>query len=153
MHARWTDKILDEYFTSILKRRNDLDAARLERTRRLMGEAIRDASIEGYEGLVAGLTLPDEDDRHVLAAAIKAGAQIIVTFNLRDFPGEQLGDIEAQHPDTFVYNLIDLSPRVLAKVIRDMEEDMVTRPGVDHVLKSLERAGLPQSARAIESYL
>ncbi len=153
VHARWTDRILDECFGSILRNRPDLRPDRLQRTRQLMGEAIRDVVVEGYENLAAGLELPDEDDRHVLAAAIKAGAQIIVTFNLRDFPPQQLGEIEAQAPDTFLYNLIDLSPGTVAHVIRSMEEDLGSRPGIDYVLATLKRAGLRKSMDAIRPYL
>lgn len=60
--------------------------------------------------LVAGLTLPDPDDRHVLAAAIRCGASVIVTFNQRDFPADVLASygVESQHPDEFVENLFDL---------------------------------------------
>jgi hypothetical protein len=46
--------------------------------------------VSGYEPLIEGLKLPDPDDRHVLAAAVKAGAQVIVTRNLRDFPAADL---------------------------------------------------------------
>jgi len=55
-----------------------------------MNSAVRDCLVSGYEPLIAALDLPDPNDRHVLAAAIKAKAQIIVTKNLRDFPAERL---------------------------------------------------------------
>jgi hypothetical protein len=42
--------------------------------------------VSGYEARIPQLSLPDTDDRHVLAAAIEAGATVIVTFNLSDFP-------------------------------------------------------------------
>lgn len=59
-----------------------------------------------------GLQLPDPDDRHLLAAAIGSQADVIVTVNLKDFPAAALApcDVEAQHPNTFVANLIELNP-------------------------------------------
>ncbi len=66
----------------------------------------------GYDALIDGLRLPDADDRHVLAAAIRCNASVIVTFNRKDFPDAVLSayGIEAQHPDVFVDNLFDLEP-------------------------------------------
>ena len=101
VRARWTEQILDECFRNILINRPDLNEASLQRTRDLMNRAIPDVLVTGFEGLIAGLDLPDLDDRHVLAAAIRSGAQVIVTANLDDFPTEKLSPyaIEAQHPD------------------------------------------------------
>jgi predicted nucleic acid-binding protein len=77
--AKWSDEILDETFRSIKAKRPDLDAEKLDRTRALMCRAIRDCLVTRYQPLIATLELPDPEDRHVLAAAIKCGAQIIVT--------------------------------------------------------------------------
>lgn len=90
VRAHWTEQILDECFRNILANRPDLAPAALERTRRLMNQAVPDVIVTGYESLVSGLSLPDADDRHVLAAAIKTGAQVIVTWNLADFPPASL---------------------------------------------------------------
>ena len=86
VHARWSERILDECFRSILTRRPALKPDALARTRELMNDSVSDCLVEGFENLIDGLSLPDLDDRHVLAAAIRAGAQVIVTANLRDFP-------------------------------------------------------------------
>jgi len=80
--ARWTDRILDECFSNIVAARPELEG-KLDRTRQLMEKAIPDARVTEYEPIAAGLSLPDENDRHVLAAAIRSGAQVIVTANLR----------------------------------------------------------------------
>src|SRR5262245_39324122 len=90
VQARWTEEILDETFNALMRDRPDLDPARLDRTRTLMGTAVRDWKVVGYEPLVDALKLPDPDDRHVLAAAIRARAQVIVTANLRHFPAVDL---------------------------------------------------------------
>ena len=98
---------------SVLADRPDLTRVQLERARDLMNVAVPDGLVEGYHSLIAGLTLPDPRDRHVLAAAIRAGAGAIVTFNLKDFPPEMLQSygIEAQHPDAFVLDLLDRDHR------------------------------------------
>src|SRR5579863_9090922 len=105
--ARWTDRIHDEWIRSVLANRPDLRREQLERTRRLMNAHILDCVVTGYEHLIDRLKLPDPNDRHVLAAAIRAGADVIVTMNLDDFPVKVLGPygIEPQHPDVFVLHL------------------------------------------------
>ena len=79
VQAKWTEQILDETFAAVLKSRPDVDPDKLSRVRELMVEAVPDSLVHGHEPLIDGLQLPDPDDRHVLAAAIKAGAQVIVT--------------------------------------------------------------------------
>jgi hypothetical protein len=102
----------------------------LERTRALMTEAVADCIVTGFEGLIDGLTLPDADDRHVLAAAIRSGAQAIVTFNLDDFPGNMLGpyNVEAKHPDDFVLDSIDLAPGLVTKVVAEQAAALKNPP-------------------------
>ena len=86
VQAKWTIAILDEMGGALRRTRPDIPEDKLERLRELMNRAVRDCLVAGYEPLIEGLKLPDPDDRHVLAAAIKAGAQVIVTRNLKDFP-------------------------------------------------------------------
>lgn len=83
VQARWTNEILDEMLRALARNRADIPPDKLDRLRQLMNGAVRDCLVCGYESLVAGLKLPDPADRHVLAAAIKAGAQVIVTANLK----------------------------------------------------------------------
>ena len=70
VQPKWTERILDEVFRNLRTNRPDLEPSRLDRTRRLMNDAIRDVTVTGYEYLIDQLELPDPDDRHVLAAAI-----------------------------------------------------------------------------------
>lgn len=84
--ARWTDQIHDEWIRNVLANRPDLTSEQLDRTRELMNAHVRDCLVTGYESLIDSLVLPDPDDRHVLAAAIRTRASVIVTFNLSDFP-------------------------------------------------------------------
>jgi hypothetical protein len=130
VRARWTETIHDEWLRNVLKDNLRLSPERLARTRSLMNEAVRDCLITGYEELIDSLALPDPDDRHVLAAAIRAGAGIIVTYNLADFPADTLArfDIEAQHPDDFLVSLLDAAPGASARPSSGSEKVSATRP-------------------------
>jgi predicted nucleic acid-binding protein len=105
--ARWSDAIHDEWIRSVLKQRPELKE-QLGRTRKLMNAHVTNSLITGYEHLIGTLDLPDPNDRHVLAAAITGGVDVLVTRNLKDFPAGALArfGIEAQHPDTFVNTLL-----------------------------------------------
>jgi predicted nucleic acid-binding protein len=144
--AKWTDQILDECFRSILKQRPDLTPERLLRTRRLLSGSIPDVQVTGYEDLVAGLTgLPDPNDRHVLAAAIRCSAQIIVTHNLSDFPEATLEryHIEAQAPDEFVLDLLDLSGPLVCRVVCEQAAALKNpSKSIEELLSILEQQGL-----------
>jgi predicted nucleic acid-binding protein len=85
VQAKWTNEILDEMLRALSRNRPDIPPDKLDRLRQLMNEAVRDCLVSGYEPLIEGLKLPDPADRHVLAAAIKAGAQVSVTSNLKHF--------------------------------------------------------------------
>ena len=101
-----------------------------------------------FEDLIDGLKLPDPNDRHVLAAAIRGGAQLIVTVNLKDFPEDILAahDIVAMHPDDFVLDLIDLGPGTVSQTVTQQANALKNPPmSVDEVLETLHRQGLPQS--------
>jgi predicted nucleic acid-binding protein len=105
--ARWTDTIHEEWIRSVLRQRPEL-AVQLARTRQLMNAHVMDCLVTGYEQLIDTIYLPDPNDRHVLAAAITGGADVLVTMNLKDFPASRLAPfgIEAQHPDVFICNLL-----------------------------------------------
>jgi hypothetical protein len=119
--ARWTDMIHDEWIRNLLEQRQDLDPARLARTRKLINDSVLGSLVEGFEQLIPALNLPDPDDRHVLAAAIHCGADAIVTFNLKDFPSDiaRQYDLEILHPDTFLYQQFDLDAAAVAIAARD----------------------------------
>ena len=118
--AKWTRTIHGEWLDNLLANRPDLDRSRLERTRDLMDNAVRDCIVEGFEPLIEALTLPDPDDRHVLAAAIRCKADLILTYNLSDFPAEYLATwtIEAEHPDEFIVHLLGLDESLVCDAAR-----------------------------------
>ena len=122
-HARWSERIQDEWVRSLVKRRPELEEAALRRTCELMAKAAPDSVVHGWQSIEPGLKgLPDADDRHVLAAATCGHADAIVTFNLGDFPAEALAPfgVEALHPDDFLLNQIDLNPITALKSIKAM---------------------------------
>lgn len=121
--ARWSSHIHEEWIRAVLERNKgnqNVTRERLERTRLLMDTAVLDSVVTGYEELIDGLTLPDPKDRHVLAAAIRAGAEVIITFNLTHFPATALAefDIHAEHPDQFVSQLLDLDAGAVCRAAR-----------------------------------
>lgn len=149
VQAKWTDDILDEVFHNLKANRPELDPAKLDRTRQLMNEAVRDCLVTGYVRLVDAVELPDPGDRHVVAAAIRARAQLIVTFNLKDFPADELAtwDIEAKHPDDFLVDQFHLDAIRVHQAVQAAANSWSNPPGTaDDVLDRLERSGLPQTA-------
>jgi len=147
--ARWTDQIHDEWIRSVLANRPDLKRDQLERTRRLMNSHVLDCLVTGYENLIDGLALPDPNDRHVLAAAIHAGADVIVTFNLDDFPKRILDPlgIEPQHPDIFVARLLDLDGPAVCAAARRQRQSLRNPPKtIDEFFEILAQQRLPQFA-------
>ncbi|MFC8534493.1 PIN domain-containing protein [Streptomyces sp. NPDC057249] len=154
VQAKWTESILDETFRNVRANRPDLPHEALDRTRRLMKAAVRDCLVKGYEPLIDVLELPDKDDRHVLAAAIRAKAQVIVTFNLKDFPGDALApwDVEAVHPDAFLEAQIDLAPEIVYGEIQRIADSWKNPPGtVADVIEGLDRNRLVSSAAALRA--
>lgn len=156
VRARWTDAILDECFRSIQADRPELRADALARTRALMNRAVPDCLVTGYEHLVEGLELPDPDDRHVLAAAIRAHAQAVITFNLRDFPDHVLAryEMETKHPDEFVLEILDLAPGGVVQCVTAQAAALRHPPvALGDLLDTLRRVGLVQSVARLRELL
>ena len=154
--AKWSADVHEEWISSLLKKRRDLTRDKLERTRMLMDQHAVDTLVTGYEDLIPGLQLPDPDDRHVLAAAIRGHADVIVTINLRDFPSDTIGPfgIEAQHPDEFILHLLDLAPGAVVAAAQDHRQSLENPPKtVAEYLETLERQGLTQTVSALREYM
>lgn len=109
IQPKWTEQIHDEWMRNVLKNRPDLTRRRLERTRKLMDDHAGDCLVTDYEGHMEGLSLPDVDDRHVLAAGIEAGADVICTWNLSDFPKKAVAahGMDVLTPDQLVKALLE----------------------------------------------
>lgn len=153
--ARWSLRIHEEWKRNLLKNRPDLTIEQLDRTSGLMDRAIPDALVTGHEPLIPGLALPDPDDAHVLAAAIRCNASVIVTFNEKDFPVHALQPfgIDAQHPDVFVENLFDLDPAAVVAAARRQRQQLV-HPliDVDRYLDILLKQGLTRTAKELSTF-
>ena len=154
VQAKWTERIHQEWMSSLLKDRPEIEE-RIQQTRRLMDIAIPDALVTHYESLIEGITLPDPEDRHVLAAALKCGAQMIVTANLKDFPQEQLTPyaIDALHPDQFIEQHFGLNQAAViacAKRIRSRLQN--PEKSADEYLEILSSSRLPVTANLLREY-
>ena len=153
VRPKWSEQILDETFRNLQANRPDLGSDRLQRTRVLMNRALRDVLVTGHEQLIDTLDLPDLDDRHVLAAAIKGKARVIVTKNLRDFPASALAPygLIAEHPDDFLVSLVQGHSSVLATIVDSIARTW-KNADADIVLKSLA-VEAPRTAEIIRGGL
>jgi hypothetical protein len=123
-------------------------AARLRAT---MEKYFPEAQVTDFEPLIPAMKNHPED-RHVVAAAVQAGAQVIATSNLKDFATLPDG-IEAQSPDQFLCNLFDLDPPTLIEMLREQAADLVKPPvAFDELLERLRRA-VPDLVDAVENHL
>lgn len=150
--ARWTEEIHSEWIKNVLENRPDLTLEQLTRTKNLMNANVRDCLVTGYESLIALIELPDPGDRHVLAAAIRSQANVIVTFNLNDFPAQALAPygVLAQHPDEFILHLIDLNSAAVCKAAQKHRRTLKNPPKTpDEYLDTLLKQGLPQSTTTL----
>jgi predicted nucleic acid-binding protein len=154
--ARWTNEIHNEWIENLLENEPHRQRVKLERTRDLMNAAVLDCLVTGYETLIPPLTLPDPDDRHVLAAAIQGRADVIVTYNLKDFPDAVLRGygIEAQHPDEFVSNLIGLNAEAVYTAVKEQRARLKNPPkSAEDFLVTLEKQSLAQTVAHLRKAL
>ncbi|GGO39017.1 hypothetical protein GCM10008949_46470 [Deinococcus humi] len=152
--ARWTETIHDEWIRNLLEDRPDLSADRLQRTRQQMEAAVPDATVRGYEVLIPDLILPDPDDRHVLAAAITAEAELLVTWNLKDFPTSavQRYGLEVLSPDDLVTRLLVNTPEETKAAIEALRLSLRRPPySQTQLIERLAQVGLVRSSIRIGS--
>jgi predicted nucleic acid-binding protein len=145
----WSDRILAEAQEAIEEIHPGMDVAKRFAS---MREAFEDALVTGWESLEHGVQLPDPDDGHVVAAAIRGSADAIVTANLTDFPATALSPLglEALHPDGFLLDQADLSPPTIVQVIREQAAHTKNPPLSPQDLATLlGRAGVPGFADKI----
>ena len=144
--ARWSPTILSEWKTSLLFRKPEL-ADSIDAQLAAMETAFPEGLVTGYEDLIPSITLPDPDDRHVVAAAIVADAEHIITENMKDFPQDLLSKygIEAVAPDDFLSSTFELYSATAAQALRKMRRDY-KNPAMDRsaFLNDMQKCGLPK---------
>lgn len=152
---KWTAIIHDEWQRNLVQNVPDLTRDKLSKIEYLMNKALPDALVTGFESLIQSVSLPDKDDRHVVAAAIRSDAEVIVTFNLKDFPKENLSafDIEATHPNEFIADLLDLNQALVLQAVRVQRARLKYPPkSVDEYFDMLLKLGLPMTVKALTGY-
>ena len=145
-HALWSPDIIDELHRNLVE--DGFNATSVDRLIVEMRTAFPDAEVSGYRSLIDELTC-DPKDRHVLAAAVRANVDAIVTFNISDFPATSVEkyEIEVIHPDTFLLDQLDLAPSaVIAELGRQAAANRRDPKTLPSILDALAKAGLPSFA-------
>ena len=151
---KWSNHIFEEWKNVMI--RKGIPEAEVNKRISKAQLAFPDALVENYESLIDGLELPDSKDRHVLAAAIKTNANVIVTNNLKDFPEEYLSTfgLKVKGIDEFITDIIDLNPERAIQAFKDLVLNR-TNPDLDEfqILDRLRKIGLIDSANYLHSLL
>jgi predicted nucleic acid-binding protein len=125
-HPLWSERILDETARTLKKIYPNKNALRFEARITNMKQAFPEAMVHGWEDLATGISerWPDPNDAHVVAAAIRGRAELIVTFNLKDFPKDLLlgYGLHAVSADDFLLDLLDLNQESVLEAIRTQAE-------------------------------
>ncbi|WP_062356390.1 PIN domain-containing protein [Herbidospora yilanensis] len=152
----WSERILTEVQEALV--RNGLSAQKVERTLSFARAAFPEAMVEGWEPLEDSMG-NHVKDRHVLAAAVRGHADVIVTFNLRDFTPAacEPWDVQAQHPDTFLLYELEAAPGVILNVLTEQAAATGRPPHrpmtLEEVIGSLETCGVPVFVSEVRSWL
>ncbi|MCH5641675.1 PIN domain-containing protein [Gordonia sp. ABSL49_1] len=153
VRAQWTNHIHDELRARLVDKYPDMaEGEQINKLISYITGVVPDCLVEGYEDLIEAFELPDAKDRHVAAAAIKAGAQVIVSRDGRGFPDEFLSrhGIVQKDPDDFVADLIDL-PRagpVMHSIVTAMADDQDKT--VEDVMNALRKNKMPLTVAKLE---
>jgi predicted nucleic acid-binding protein len=150
---KWSDKIQEEWLRNLILNRPDLSATALKKTVKAMNLAFPEANVMADNILERKLELPDNNDRHVLATAIKAKSNYILTFNLKDFPYNYLNKykVVAISPDDFICDLFQNNSGSVKRAFKNQVKNLRNPPiKVVDLLKIFEKVGLPKIASKLD---
>jgi predicted nucleic acid-binding protein len=152
IEARWSDAIHDEWINNLLAKSKTLQVAALKRTRDLMNEILPRANVAEYKKLIPNVDLNDPDDRHVAAVGIAAGASLIVTWNIRDFPAPELArhNMRPITPDDLMIEIHERVPLLVIEAAANARRNL-TKPGLtaEDFVEAMRRQNLRRFANAI----
>lgn len=151
---KWSNHIFEEW--ERVMERKGVSAVDAKKRVNVANLAFPDALVRNYEGLLSNLTLPDPDDCHVLAAAIKVNANVIVTNNIKDFPKDYIEKfgLDVKSADDFLTDIIDLNHEEATKAFKEMVLNK-KNPELDEyeVLDLLRKSGLNETANYLHALL
>ncbi len=151
---KWSAHIFDEW--QDVMRRHDMPEEKIQRQLFVVKDAFPDALVTSYEPIIPSLEMKDEKDRHVLAAAIKTNANVIVTNNLKDFNNDYLAtfNLTAKSPDDFLTDTIDLNQKTAIEAFKAMVLQKKNPPLTElEVLEVLKKSGVIESANYLHSLI
>lgn len=145
----WSDRILDEW--RVTAGRKGMGAG-VEAEIAALRAQHPEAEVICDDSLAATLHLPDPDDAHVLAAAITAGAEELLTQNVRDFPGPVLSahGVLRRAPDEFLLEALAADPDLVGRAVAGALEEARVRVDPELTRRAfLKRARLPRLGKAM----
>lgn len=148
---KWSYIIHEEWVRNLLLKRPDLKKSKLTKTVKTMNIAFPDAEVHNFEKRIEDLQLPDQDDRHVLAAAIESNADYIITFNTKDFPKKYLMqfNISVITPDEFIKTVYKLNPSDTIQAFKNQLDSLRNPPKTkEELIQTLIKCNI-KSAREI----
>lgn len=148
----WSDRILEEVMRNLIEC-GKLNLAQASKLQEVLQKAFPQAATDVPQALIDVMTNHPKD-RHVLAAAVSIRAELIITFNLKDFQDEDLRPwaVQAQHPDDFLAHLYDLDLEAMVQVVRQQAQALKRPPMYLEELLTLLALQVPKFVQLIQKY-
>lgn len=147
-----TEDILEEVRHNLVKK--GMSETKAQRLVDVVKDIYKDALVTGHHLLINSMP-NQEKDRHVLAAAVKSRAQVIVTQNLKDFPSEALAplEVEAQSPDDFLVHLFYLDQELIIRILIEQAGELRKPPKTVHEVLDILSRHVPKFVRLVRTKL